>query len=138
MRSRILESLALTSLVRCSWYLTKLFNMPIRGLTRRVFFLVHIANYLCTYTCIFNYLYFYKYVYTYSRAYSRRLLGATIAPNLLPWVLKQIFLLEMVKNGICFGSVSKQNALCTKKCAPINATMPLLSRIGNVFVNKYR
>ena len=51
-----------------------------QGFNRQVFFLVHIANYLCTNMCIFNYLYFYKYL----RAYSRRLLGATIAPNLLP------------------------------------------------------
>ena len=44
----------------------------------------------------------------------------------------------MVKNGICFGSVSKQNALFSKKCATNNAPMPSLSRIGHVFVNKYR
>ena len=28
---------------------------------------------------------------------------------------EEIFLLEMVKNGICFRSVSKQNALFSKK-----------------------
>ena len=39
--------------------------------------------------------------------YSRHLLGATIAPNLLPLVLKKLFLLEMVKNGICLGDASK-------------------------------
>ena len=46
-----------------------------------------------------------------ARAYSRPLLGATIETNLVPWVLKKIFLLEMVKNGICLGVVSKQNTL---------------------------
>ena len=30
----------------------------------------------------------------------------------------------MVKNNICFGSVSKQNALFSKKCALNNAPMP--------------
>ena len=78
------------------------------------------------------------FISTYSRAYSRRLLGATIARNLLPWVLKKIILLEIVKNGVCFGSVSKQNALFPKKCAPNNAPMPILSRICHVFVNQYR
>ena len=45
------------------------------------------------------------------RAYSRPLLGATIAPNLVPWVLEKIFSLEMVKNDICLGDESKQNTL---------------------------
>ena len=48
--------------------------------------------------------------------------------------LKKIFMLEMVKNGVCFGSVSKQNALFSKKCAQNNAPMPSLSRIGHAFV----
>ena len=51
------------------------------------------------------------------RTYSRHLLGAAIAPNLVPLVLKKIFLLEMVKNGICLGGVIKQNALFSEKCA---------------------
>ena len=62
-------------------------------------------------------------------------MGAIIAPNLLPCVLKKKNLLDMIKNVICFGSVSKQNAFFSKKCAPNNATMP---SIGHVFVNKYR
>ena len=44
------------------------------------------------------------------RAYSTHLLGATIAPNLVSWVLKKIFSLDMVKNDICLGGASKQNA----------------------------
>ena len=64
------------------------------------------------------------------RAYSRHLLGATIALNLVPWVLKKKKLLEMVKNDICLGCASKQNAFFPKKYAPKNAPMPSLSRIG--------
>ena len=45
------------------------------------------------------------------RTYSRHLLGVTIAPNLVPWVLKELFSLEIVKNDICLASVRKQNAL---------------------------
>ena len=52
-------------------------------------------------------------MYTY-RAYSRHLLGATIAPNLVPWVLKKILSLEMGKNDIYLGGASKQNALLQK------------------------
>ena len=44
-------------------------------------------------------------------AYSRPLLGATIAPNLVPQSLKKKLSLEMVKNGICFRGANKQNAL---------------------------
>ena len=36
----------------------------------------------------------------------------------------------MVKNGICLGGASNQNALFFEKCAPQNAPMPSLSRIG--------
>ena len=43
-------------------------------------------------------------------AFSRTLLGATIACNLVAWVLKKISL-EMVKNDISLGGASKQNAL---------------------------
>ena len=64
-----------------------------------------------------------------NRAYSIRLLVATIAPNLVPLVLKKMFLLEMVKNGICLGGASKQNGLFSKKCVPKNAPMSSLSRI---------
>ena len=44
----------------------------------------------------------------------------------------------MVKNDICFRSVSKQNALFSKKCAPNNTSMSSMSRIGHIFINKYR
>ena len=73
------------------------------------------------------------------KAYSRHLLGATITPNQVPLVLKKLFLLEMVKNGICLGGASKQNALFPKKCA-----LPSLSRIGpecsmsHALINKLR
>ena len=36
----------------------------------------------------------------------------------------------MVKNDICLGGASKQNALFSKKGAQKNAPMPSLSRIG--------
>ena len=45
------------------------------------------------------------------RAYSRPLLGVTIAPNLVTWVLKKIFSLEMCRNDIYLWGGSKQNAL---------------------------
>ena len=41
---------------------------------------------------------------------SRPLLGATLAPNLVIWVLKKLFSLVIVKNNICLGGTSKQNA----------------------------
>ena len=46
-----------------------------------------------------------------SRAYSRPLLVAIIAPTPVPLFLKKIFSLEIVKNDICLGDASKQNAL---------------------------
>ena len=45
----------------------------------------------------FNYFSAFRCFY---RAYSRILLGATIAPNLVPWVLRKIFSLEMTKNEL--------------------------------------
>ena len=39
--------------------------------------------------------------------HSRPLLGATIAPSIVPWVLKKKISLEMVKNDICLGGTSK-------------------------------
>ena len=58
------------------------------------------------------------------------LLGATIAPNLMPWVLRKIFSLEMVKNGNCLESRSKQNALFSENVPLKNAPMPPMSRTG--------
>ena len=49
-------------------------------------------------------------------------------------VLKKIFLFETIKNGICFGSVSKQNAPFYIKCAPKNASMAQMSRICSIEV----
>ena len=58
------------------------------------------------------------------RVYSRPLLGATSAPNLLPWVFKKVFSLEMVKNGICLGGASKQNAFFSKMVSQKRYTCP--------------
>ena len=51
-----------------------------------------------------------------NRAYSGPSLGATIAPNLVPWVLKKIFSLEMGKNNIYLGGAREQNAFFQKFC----------------------
>ena len=90
----------------------------------------------CVFICLFIIICI--LISIYSRAYSRCLLDVTITPNLLPCVLKRIFLLERVKNGVCLGSASKQITLFFEKCAPKNAPMHSLSRIGPVFVNEYR
>ena len=52
------------------------------------------------------------------RVYSKPLLDAIITLNLVPLFLKKIFSLEMVKNDICLGGASKQNAPFLKKFAP--------------------
>ena len=46
------------------------------------------------------------------------MLGAIIAPNLLPWVLEKIFPFEMIKNDVCLGGVRKQIAPFFIKCIP--------------------
>ena len=47
-------------------------------------------------------------------------MGAIIALNLVPWVLKKIYSAEIDKNGTYLKGASKQNALfqkiCPKKC----------------------
>ena len=43
----------------------------------------------------------------------------------MPWVLRKVFSLEMVKNDICLADASKQNALFLE-----NALMSPMSRIG--------
>ena len=49
-----------------------------------------------------------KGAYSYvNGAYSRPSLGATTAPNLVPWVLEIIISLEMVKCVVCLGGTSK-------------------------------
>ena len=55
---------------------------------------------------------------------------ATIALNLVPGVLKRIFLSGIVKNDIYLGGESKRNALFFKKRAPRNAPIPPNSRKG--------
>ena len=50
------------------------------------------------------------YIFIFIEWHSRPLLGATIALNLVSWVLKKIFSSEMDKKDICLGSASKQNA----------------------------
>ena len=42
------------------------------------------------------------------RGYSKTLLGAIIAPNLMPWVLEKLFLLEIGENNIYLRGPSKQ------------------------------
>ena len=59
--------------------------------------------------CRWVYLNF--YLYCVYRAFFRPLLGATIALNLVPWVLKKELSLEMDKNNIYLEWASKQNAL---------------------------
>ena len=56
------------------------------------------------------------------RAYSRPLLSVTIAPDLVPSVLRKIFWLEMVKNVIRVGGASKQNALFSENMPPQKST----------------
>ena len=59
-------------------------------------------------------------VQSQSRTYA--LLGSIIASNLVPWVLEKIFLLEIVKIGICLGGASKQMPLFQKNVPPKNRT----------------
>ena len=66
-------------------------------------------------------------IYIY-RAYSGPLLGATIAPNIVPWVLKKIFSLKMVENDICLRGTSKCPFF--RKYALENASMLPMSRIS--------
>ena len=46
----------------------------------------------------------------FDKTYCRPSLGATIAGNLLSWVLKAIYSHKMIKNDICWRDVDKQNA----------------------------
>ena len=77
--------------------------------------------------CRWVYLNF--YLYCVYRVFFRPLLGATIALNLVPWVLKKELSLEMDKNNIYLEWASKQNALFFRKLALKNTLMPLISRI---------
>ena len=71
-----------------------------------------------------------------NRASSRPFLGATIAPNLVLWVLKKIFPSETIKNDNCLGIVSKQNALFSDDAPQKNAPMLPMSRIGPDLIEK--
>ena len=75
------------------------------------------------------------FISNYSRVYSRHLLGSTFAANLLTWDSEKIFFLEMVKNGTCFGSVSKP--FVPKNVSP-KSTPASLSRKGPAFLSKHR
>ena len=50
-----------------------------------------------------------------ARAYSRPSLGAIIPPNLVPWFLKKIFLLEKVKNDLFRGCKQTKCPFLKKK-----------------------
>ena len=99
----------------CSWYLTNLLSMSILNNHRFnkmfVFFLIHIANYFCIYTCLYNYLYIHKVLITgpVLDVYWVQLSHPIYCPEFWKKVL-----LEMFKNGIYLGSLSKQNALFPK------------------------
>ena len=106
-----------------------------QGFTRRVFFLINIANDLC-FLCVFIIIFI--FISTHSRACSRRLLGATIAPNLLPLVLKKIVLLEMFKNFFYFRNVKKKEChfFFSQKCATNNPPIPTVSNRPHVCIRK--
>ena len=59
-------------------------------------------------------------------------------PNLVPWVLRKIFSLEMVKNYICLRRASKQNAPFSEYFPQKNAPMLLMSRIGSEIWRKLK
>ena len=65
------------------------------------------------------------------RAYYRRLLGTTIAPNLVPWVLKKNIFIRNFWKWHLFRGCKKAKCLFffPEKCASKNAPMPSLSRI---------
>ena len=69
------------------------------------------------------------------RAYSRPLLGATIAPNLVPWVLKKIFSLEIDIFTVfsifsMFRRCKQTKCPFFRKCTLKNAPMPSMFRTG--------
>ena len=68
----------------------------------------------------------------YFWAYSKPLSGATIAPNLVSWVLRKIFSLEMVKNDICLGGASKQNVLFSENMSQKKSTIKHQNKMQNL------
>ena len=83
------------------------FNLILINDTKVIFFVEHYSFALKSRICLI--------VHTLLRSYSRPLLGATIAPNLVPWILKNIFSLEMVR-----------------RCSLKTWTMSLIYRISSV------
>ena len=65
------------------------FNLTLINDTKVIFFVEHYSFALKSHICLI--------VHTLRRPYSRPLLGATIEPNLVPWILKNVYSLEMVK-----------------------------------------
>ena len=62
-------------------------------------------------------------------AYSRPLLGVTIPPNLVFWVLRKIFSLEIVKKWHLFRGCKQTKCPFSEEVPPKNASMPPMSRI---------
>ena len=66
-----------------------------------------------------------------SRVYSLPFFGMTIARNLVPYFFKKIYFLEMVKNDICLGGVSKQMPFLSKNILKKHTHAPSMAcRIG--------
>ena len=61
-------------------------------------------------------------------AYYRPLSGATIASSLVPWVLKNIFSLKMVKNNMCLGIEANKTTFFSKTASKERRTCVPLSR----------
>ena len=59
------------------------FNLTVINDTKIIFFVEHYSFALKSHICLI--------VHTLRRPYSRPLLGATIEPNLVPWILKNTF-----------------------------------------------
>ena len=57
------------------------------------------------------------------RAHSRPLLGATITPNLAPWVLKEVFWLEMIKMASVLGVEANKMPFFLTNVPPKNASL---------------
>ena len=65
------------------------FNLTLINDTKVIFFVEHYSFALKSHICLI--------VHTLRRPYSKPLLGATIEPNLVPWILQNMFSLEMVR-----------------------------------------
>ena len=92
--------------------------------------LVSLLLTLNTFHILFWCFHYYRLARRIHRIYSKPLLGATITPNLVPWVSRKIFSLEILSD-ICLGRASKQNNLFSENVPPKNAPMPIMFRIGH-------